>query len=101
MTSSDMIPLSSVIVMVLGLVGMVLRRHNMISFILCLELMLLGAQTYGVWLAHALHQQAFQAWVLVVIVIAAVEMALSLAIFIMLYQRSNSIDSDHYTQLKE
>lgn len=98
--SKGMIPLACACMMLMGMVGMVVQRHNMIRIILCLELMMLGAQSYGVWLAYAMHMQSVHVLVMALMVIAAAEMAIALAIVIMLYGGCNQMDSDVYTQLK-
>lgn len=98
---SYVMPCASIIVTLLGVLGLVVQRRNMISMMLCLELVLLGLQSYGIWLSHALHLQDLHAWVLAVMVIAAVEMSLGLAIIIMIYQQTDSINSDDLMQLKE
>lgn len=98
---SYMVPFAALILMMMGMCGIVIRRHNMISIVLCVELMLLGAQSYGVWLAYVLKVQAIHAWVLAIMVVSAVETVLALSIIIALYQGSNKIDSDDYAQLKD
>ena len=94
-----MIPMSALLLGLMGLVGMVVHRKHMIMMLMCLELVLLGVETYGVYVGYSMHMVDMSLWVLAIMVIAALEIALALAIIIMLYHHGKSIDGDIYAKL--
>lgn len=79
----------------LGLVGFLTRRNLIIMF-LCTEVMFQGVlmNLVGVGLAHGNFQG--QAFGLFVLVIAAVEAGLGLAIVVMLYRRRGTLDAESW-----
>lgn len=84
----------------LGLVGFLTRR-NLITMFLCAEMMLQGVAVNFVAFARYhgnLHGQAFVAFILAV---AACEAAVALALFVMLYRRSRSLDVSAWQTLRE
>ena len=90
---------SAGLLVVLGMIGMFVHRQHMIMMMMSLELMFLGVQTYGVYIGYSQGMVEMLVWVLAIMVIAALEVALGLAIIIMLYHNQKSIDSDDYAQL--
>ena len=93
----------------LGLVGVLLRR-NIITVLLCIELMLNAVNLAFIafsrhWAAHpdrALAHGAIDAQVLVffVLTVAAAEAAVGLAIVIALHRRKDTLDVDAFDLLK-
>jgi NADH-quinone oxidoreductase subunit K len=83
----------------LGLIGMIIHRKHMIMMMMCLELVLVSLQTYGVYVGYSLGKVDVLMWVLAVMVVAALEVALALAIIIMLYHNQSSINSNDYSKL--
>ncbi|WP_431944568.1 NADH-quinone oxidoreductase subunit NuoK [Actinacidiphila sp. bgisy167] len=85
-----------------GLYG-VLARRNAILVLMSVELMLnavnLNLVAFDVWLRDALH--AGQALTLFVIVIAAAEIGIGLAIVLLVYRNRGSSDVDRLTDLAE
>ncbi|PCI22324.1 MAG: NADH-quinone oxidoreductase subunit NuoK [SAR324 cluster bacterium] len=73
--------LSSTFVFVLGIVGLVLNRHNLIVILMSLELMLLGVNLN--FIIFSIHLDDFfgQLFSLYVLSVAAAESAIGLALF--------------------
>lgn len=77
----------------LGLVGVIVRR-NMITVLMCIELMLNAVNINLVAFSHHLANLEGQIFAIFVICIAAGEAAVGLAIIIQLYRLRNSINVD-------
>lgn len=86
----------------LGVYG-VLARRNAILVLMSVELMLnavnLNLVTFDVWLRDRLF--GGQTFALFVVVIAAAEVGLGLAIVLLVYRRRNTIDIDRLRALRE
>jgi NADH-quinone oxidoreductase subunit K len=86
----------------IGVYG-VLARRNTILVLMSVELMLnavnLNLVTFDVWLGDRLHSG--QVLTLFVIVIAAAEVGLGLAIVLALYRNRRTVDLDHLRDLAE
>lgn len=84
----------------LGLIGFLVRR-NLIVMFLCAEMMLQGVSVSLVaW--SRLHQNwGGQSLVVFVITIAACEAAIALALILMLFQRSGTLDVVFWQDLRE
>jgi NADH-quinone oxidoreductase subunit K len=76
-----------------GLVGVVIRR-NMITVLMCIELMLNAVNINLVAFAHRLSDLQGQVFTIFVITVAAGEAAVGLAIIIQLYRLRSSINVD-------
>lgn len=84
----------------IGMVGFVTRR-NMIIMFLCAEMMLQGiALTLAAWSRYH-HNWDGQVMVLFMIAVAACEAGIALALVLMLYQRSGSLDIVFWQDLRE
>jgi len=99
-----MVPLShylalSAILFVLGAAGFVLRR-NMITVFMCIELMLNGANLAFIAFARFRGVLAGQLFVFFVIVVAAAEAAVGLAIIIALHRNRDSLDVEDVDAMK-
>jgi NADH-quinone oxidoreductase subunit K len=84
----------------IGFVGMVLNRNNLIAILMCIELMLLAVNINFVAIDHFLNSVDGQVMVFFILAVAASEAAIGLAIFIVLYQMYQSIETDRFSQLK-
>lgn len=91
--------LASGALFVIGLVGALLRR-NAISIFLSIELMMNAANLTVLGYAASLHNLEGQVVVFFVIAIAAAEAAVGLAIFIALFQHTETIDVNRINLLK-
>lgn len=84
----------------LGLIGIVLNRKNIILLLMCIELMLLAANTNFVGFSYHMNDVAGQVFVFFILTVAAAEAAIGLAILILLYRNLGTIDVDRMNQLK-
>lgn len=84
----------------IGIIG-VLAKRNALIFFLSIELLLNSANLLFVTFAHEWGNQIGLVWVFFVLVVAAVEAAVGLAIVINLFRTKQSVDVDQYNALKE
>ena len=89
----------SAIVFCIG-VGGVLTRRNPLVILLCLELMLNAANLALVAFARAHGNQEGQIFALIVMVVAACEVAVGLGLIVALYRRRLPIDVDELRELQ-
>jgi NADH-quinone oxidoreductase subunit K len=99
-----MVPLShylalSVILFVLGAAGFILRR-NIISVFMCIELMLNAVNVAFMAFSRFLGSLDGQLFVFFVIVVAAAEAAVGLAIIIAIYRNRESLNIDDLDSMK-
>jgi len=83
----------SALLFVIGAVGVILKR-NVIAIFLCIELMLNAANLSFVAFSRSLSQVHGQIFVFFVMVVAAAEAAVGLAITIVLYRNRNTLSAD-------
>lgn len=100
-----MIPLSyylvvSAILFGLSLAGIVLNRKNIITLLMCLELMLLSVNTNFIAFSQYLGQNTGQVFVFFVLTVAAAESAIGLAILVVLFRNRGTIDVQELDTLK-
>ena len=84
----------------LGLVGFLTRR-NLITMFLCAEMMLQGVAINFVAFARFHGNLTGQVFVLFIVAVAACEAGIALALILMLYRRSKSLDSSVWQELRE
>lgn len=84
----------------IGLLGMVLNRNNLIAILMCIEVMLLAVNINFVAIDHFINALHGQIMVFFILAIAASEAAIGLAIFIVMYQKFQSIETDKFVSLK-
>ena len=96
---SPMVSLSS-LVFVIGLVGLVINKKNLIVLLMCIELMLLAANSNFVAYATANNSIDGEIMVFFVLAIAAAEAAIGLAILVALFRHLKSIDARGLNKLK-
>ena len=80
--------------------GGVLTRRNPLVILLCLELMLNAANLALVAFARAHGNQEGQIFALIVMVVAACEVAVGLGLIVALYRRRLPIDVDKLRELQ-
>ena len=83
----------------IGLVGVVVRR-NMITVLMCIELMLNAVNINLVAFAYRLSSLEGQIFPIFTITVAAGEAAVGLAIIIQLYRLKNSVNVDDASELR-
>jgi NADH:ubiquinone oxidoreductase subunit K len=101
-----MIPLSwylifSAALFSIGLFG-VLARKNAVAILMGVELMLNGVNVnlVALWRYRAPDGIAGQVWAVIVIAVAAAEVAVGLALFIALYRRRKTVVADEIDLMK-
>ena len=99
-----MIPLShylglSVILFIIGVLGVVIRRNAIVIF-MCIELMLNAVNLSFVAIARSLSSLDGQVIVLLVMTVAAAEAAVGLAIIISIFRTKGTINVDEINLLK-
>jgi NADH-quinone oxidoreductase subunit K len=89
----------SLLLFLIGAVGFIIKK-NVISVFLCLELMLNAANLAFIAFARHLNQVHGQIFVFFVMVIAAAEAAVGLAITIVLFRNRNTLSVDDADTMK-
>ena len=79
--------------------GGVLARRNPLVVLLCLELMLNGANLALVAFARMWGGEAGQVFALIVMVVAAAEVTVGLGLIVAIYRRRMPIDVDELSEL--
>ena len=79
--------------------GGVLTRRNPLSILLCLELMLNGADLALVSFARMWGGEAGQIFALIVLVVAASEVTVGLGLIVAIYRRRLPVDVDELSEL--
>ncbi len=83
----------------LGVIGVVIRRNAIVIF-MCIELMLNAANLTFVTMARYLDSLDGQVYVFFVMTVAAAEVAVGLAIIVMLARRWKTVNVDEINLLK-
>jgi NADH-quinone oxidoreductase subunit K len=96
---SDYLILSSVIFCI-GLVGIFVNRANIITLLMCVELILVAVNTNFVAFSHFLGNETGQIFVFFILTVAAAEVAIGLAILTLLFRNRGSISVDVTNSLK-
>lgn len=84
---------------VIGIIGVLSKRNALIMF-LSIELMLNSANLLFVAFSRAWENSIGLAWVFFVLVLAAAEAAVGLAIIINLFRSKQVVDVDQYNELR-
>jgi NADH-quinone oxidoreductase subunit K len=79
--------------------GGVLARRNPLSILLCLELMLNGANLALIAFARMWGGESGQVFALIVMVVAACEVVVGLGLIVALYRRRLPVDVDELSEL--
>lgn len=91
--------LTSFLLFGIGLIGVLAKRNTIILF-LCVELMLNSANLLFVTFAWQWGNQIGFLWVFFVLIVAAAEAAVGLAIIINLFRTRQVVDIDQFNLLK-
>jgi NADH-quinone oxidoreductase subunit K len=87
------------ILFAIGLIGFMTRR-NLIVMFLCTELMFQGVAINLIAFGLYWHNFSGQAFTIFLLVIAASEASLALALVVLLYRQKNTLDADAWRELK-
>jgi len=88
------------ILFALSVVGIFLNRKNVVILLMAIELMLLAVNTNFVAFAHYLGDSAGQVFVFFILTVAAAEVAIGLAILIILFRNRGTINVEELDSLK-
>jgi NADH-quinone oxidoreductase subunit K len=99
-----MIPMSyylvlAAILFILGVIGVIIRRNAIVIF-MCIEMMLNSVNLTFVTLSRYLESLDGQVYVFFVMTVAAAEVAVGLAIIVMLFRRWGTVNVDEINLLK-
>lgn len=97
---SDYLMLGSVL-FAISIVGIFLNRKNVIILLMCIELMLLAVNLNFIAFSHYLNDISGQIFVFFILTVAAAESAIGLAILVVLFRNTRSINVDDLNSLKE
>ena len=84
----------------LGFVGIIINHRNIITLMMCIELMLLAVNTNFIAFAQYFKDPAGEIFVFFILTVAAVEAAIGLAILVLLYRRRGSINVNDISILR-
>ncbi|MBE0555785.1 MAG: NADH-quinone oxidoreductase subunit NuoK [Proteobacteria bacterium] len=84
--------LLSGVLFTIGAVGAILRRNVIVVF-MCIELMLNAVNLVFIAAANALSSMDGSVFVFFIMTVAAVEAAVGLAIFVMVFRQRNTVDA--------
>jgi NADH-quinone oxidoreductase subunit K len=87
------------ILFAIGLIGFVARR-NLIVMFLCTELMFQGVAINLIAFGRFWGNLGGQAFTIFLLVIAAAEASLALALVVLLFRQKNTLDADAWRELK-
>ena len=90
----------STIIFIISLLGMVINRQNIISLLMCVELMLLAVNTNFIAFSKNYYDITGQLFVLFILAVAAAESAIGLAIFVLMFRKRNTVDLDNMAELR-
>ncbi len=92
--------LLSAILFAISVAGIIINRKNVITLLMCIELMLLAVNTNFIAFSHFLQDPAGQVFVFFILTVAAAEAAIGLAIIVVLFRNRATIDVEQINQLK-
>lgn len=90
----------STVVFLLGVVGLVLNKRNLLILLMAIELMLLGLNLNFVFFSVYLDDILGQLFALYVLTVAAAESALGLAIFTIYYRDKQTLSLEGFVRTK-
>jgi NADH-quinone oxidoreductase subunit K len=96
---SDYLILSAIIFCI-GLAGIFVNRTNIITLLMCVELILVAVNTNFIAFSHFLGNEAGQIFVFFILTVAAAEVAIGLAILTLLFRNKGTINVDVTNSLK-
>lgn len=100
-----MIPLSSYLIVgailfSISMAGLIINRKNVITLLMCIELMLLAVNLNFLAFSHFLGNAIGEVFVFFILTVAAAEAAIGLAIIIVLFRGRGTIDVEALNALK-
>ena len=99
MVAQDYLILSSILFSI-GFLGIFINRKNIIIILMSIELMLLAANINFIGFSYILDDLFGQIFALFILVVAAAEAAIGLAILTIFFKKSGSISIDIISKMK-
>jgi len=99
-TTSHYLVLSAVLFS-LAVAGIFINRKNVILLLMCIEVMLLAVNFNFIAFSRLWGDTLGQAFVFFILTVAAAESAIGLAILVVLFRNTRSINVDSLAKLKE
>jgi NADH-quinone oxidoreductase subunit K len=90
----------SAILFTMSIAGMFVNRRNLILLLMCIELMLLSVNFNFIAFSRYLGDETGQVFVFFILTVAAAEAAIGLAILIVLFRNSRSINVQELDSMK-
>lgn len=90
----------SALLFTISVVGIIINRKNVITLLMCLELMLLAVNTNFIAFSRYLNDEVGQIFVFFILTVAAAEAAIGLAILVVLFRTNKKIDVAELKELK-
>lgn len=84
----------------IGIAGIIINRKNIIVLLMSIELMLLAVNTNFIAFSYFLGNNVGQLFVFFILTVAAAEAAIGLAIMMVLFRRSGTIEVNKLDLLK-
>ncbi|WMS86521.1 NADH-quinone oxidoreductase subunit NuoK [Pleionea litopenaei] len=84
----------------ISVAGIIINRKNVITLLMCIELMLLAININFIAFSYFLSDLQGQIFVFFILTVAAAEAAIGLAILVALFRNRASIDVEDLNQLK-
>jgi NADH-quinone oxidoreductase subunit K len=88
------------ILFAISIIGIFMNRKNLIVLLMAIELMLLAINLNFIAFSHYLNDLSGQLFVLFILVVAAAEAGIGLAILVVLFRNLSSIHVDDLDNLK-
>ena len=90
----------SSIIFSIGLLGIFINRKNILTILMSIELMLLAVNINFIGFSNYLNDLSGQIFALFILVVAAAEAAVGLAILTIFFKRSGSISVDEINKMR-
>ncbi|HSW68673.1 MAG TPA: NADH-quinone oxidoreductase subunit NuoK [Gammaproteobacteria bacterium] len=84
----------------IGIAGIIVNRKNIITMMMSIELMLLAVNTNFIAFSHFLNNNVGEVFVFFILTVAAAEAAIGLAIMVVLFRNSGTIEVEKLDLLK-
>lgn len=84
----------------IGIAGILINRHNLVTLLMCIELLLLAVNTNFITFSRYLNNLDGKIFVFFILTVAAAETAVGLAILMVLYRQRGSIAIEKMDVLK-
>ena len=93
MTLTNLLTLTSLL-LAMGLIGIVVNRRNIITILMCLELILLSTSLNLVGVSHFTGNLGGQIFSFFILTVAAAELAIGLAIVTLFFRNRGTVEID-------